>query len=400
MAVTPVHTTAVDADAPLVLTVTGGNIGAGSAGSILVVNAPFDPAVRYVATTGDDANHGGTRELPKKTIAAAVESLELVAWTRPCTVHVAPGLYPSQVELSVALPIRILGDGETPSDVVVSNAVASGNSRQHQRVFVLGNAGALVANLTMQKGEGYGTSQNGGNFYVNSDGGTVSNCLSEAGYTRDNSQGAGGYLDGGLVTHTVFRGNKSNSASISWANNRAGVLVVNKTARAENCLFAGNNQNKAVTLINVFGSGVLRNCTIVASELAATNEYCTAWSALNIGSTATAQNVVVAGVTNTVDGATCLPTGTVANFHSGAVDGDIAGRGFPSETIVGSAAALFRDCERGDWRPKSGGALVNSGENYAGMPATDLAGKNRRVGARVDIGCYEAAAAGLTLVVR
>ena len=71
LAVAPVFTTAVDADAALVLTVSGDTVGTASTATMTVVNATFDPAVRYVATTGDDANHGGTPELPKATIAAA-----------------------------------------------------------------------------------------------------------------------------------------------------------------------------------------------------------------------------------------------------------------------------------------------------------------------------------------
>ena len=96
-----------------------------------------------------------------------------------------------------------------------------------------------------------------------------------------------------------------------------------------------NNQNKAVTLINLGGSSVMRNCTIVDSGLSVTNDYCKEWSALRIASGATVQNVVIAGVTNTVDGSAVLPTGTVAKFANGAVDGDISELAFPEGTITG-----------------------------------------------------------------
>ena len=394
----PVYTTAVDADAELVLTVSGDTVETSSTATMTVVNASFDPAVRYVATTGDDANHGGTSALPKKTIGAAVASLEDIAQTMPCTVHVAPGLYPFQSELSIEGAIRIIGEGDTVSSVVVSNAQASGNSYQHQRLFVINHAEALVANLTMQKGEGYGD-QDGGNFYIGSAGGMVSNCFVEAGYARDNAQAAGARLDAGVVTHTVFRGNRSNSGSVNWEGNRAGVLQLNGSARAEDCLFDQNNQNKAVTLINLSGSSVMRNCTIVDSGLSVTNDYCKEWSALRIASGATVQNVVVAGVTNTVDGAAVLPTGSVAKFANGAVDGDISElAAFPEGTITGTASSFFKDYANGNYTPA--GPLVGKGANYEGMASVDLAGNPRKVGSKIDIGCYEASSSALMIVVR
>jgi hypothetical protein len=54
-----------------------------------------------------------------------------------------------------------------------------------------------------------------------------------------------------------------------------------------------------------------------------TNKYCEVFTPLRIDSGARAENIVIAGVTNTIDGAACLPSGTLANFINGAVDGDI-----------------------------------------------------------------------------
>lgn len=313
------------------------------------------------------------------------------------TIHVAPGLYPFQSELSIEGAIRIIGEGDTVSSVVVSNAHESSNARQNQRVFVINNADALIANLTMQKGEGY-QKQDGGNFYIGKAGGMVSNCVVEAGSVRDNARAAGSWLEAGLVTHTVFRGNKSKTESGSWADNRAGVLQLNGSARAENCLFTENSQDKPVTLINVSGTSVMRNCTIVNSGLQVTNDHCKSWSALNISSGATVQNVVVAGVTNTVDGAAVLPTGSVAKFANGAVDGDISELAFPEGTITGTAASFFKDYANGNYTPA--GPLVNKGANYEGMASVDLAGKKRLNGSKIDIGCYETSSSALMIVLR
>ena len=335
-----------------------------------------------------------TPETAAKTIAAALTVADDGA-----TIHVAPGLYAISSPLEVRTGIRILGDDPDPSRTIVSNTTGTSNANQNKRVFILRHADALVANITMQKGEGYSNNQ-GGNFYISAVGGMISNCVVEAGYTRDNAQGAGAYLDGGIVTHTVFRRNWSGSASANWDKGRAGLLVLNNSARCENCLFAGNNQYRAVRLINLNGTSVMRNCTIVNCSLSVTNEDCSSWSALNIASGVMVQNVVIAGVTNTVDGAKCKPTGTRANFVNGALDSSSEGTTFPADTIVGAAESFFKDYANGDYTPASGGPLYNAGANYEGMASVDLAGNPRKVGSRIDIGCYEARSSSFMIIVR
>ena len=401
VSVTPVYTSAVDADAILALSVSGAFVGTPSFGSIMIVNATYDPAVRYVATTGDDANHGGTPESPKKTIGAAVDSLASISQTLPCTVHVAPGLYPISKTIVVTNAISVLGDDSDPSRVLVSNTVDASYYNQSLRIFRIDHAGALVANLTMQRGQEYG---NGGDFNIGSAGGMVSNCVVEAGYTRDNGKASGAWLDAGVVTHTVFRKNWSSAGSVTWEGVRAGLLQLNGQARAENCLFVQNNQTASVRLINVHGSSVMRNCTIADSSLSKTNDACTTWCVLNIASGATVQNVVIAGVTNTIDGATCAITGTVANFRNGAFDGDATG--LPVGTVSGTAAAFFPHYAENvpyavKYRPKSGGPLYDKGADYAPMAAFDLSGvRPRRIGSHVDIGCYEGNAARTMLLIK
>ncbi len=406
ISVTPVFTVAVDADADIVLTVSGTNVGMPSTGTLTVFNATFDPAVRYVATTGNDANHGGTPELPKKTIAAAVNSLATVAQSRTCTVHVAPGLYPnSQPQIVVTNAIRVVGDDPDPSRTVVSNRQTTGWDHKNQRCFYVNHADAVVANLTMQKG-GVTDQQSGGNFYVGSAGGMVSNCVVEAGDTLLNSYAGGGRLDGGLVTHTVFRKNKCGSNSGSWqGSSRSGVLSLRGSSRAENCLFVDNRQDNAVVLIQLEGSAVLRNCTVADTALTTTNDYCKTFAALNIASGATVQNVVVVGVTNTLDGSTCAAAvGTATKFLNGAFDGDASA--LPAGTVVGTAASFFPHYAENvpyavKYRPKSGGPLADKGANYEPMALYDLSGvQKRKIGSHVDIGCYEGNAAGIVLVVK
>lgn len=385
VSVTPIYTTEVDADVALTLSVSGAFVGTPSSGSITIVNSQYDPSVRYVATTGSDENHGGTPDLPKKTIGAAIESLAAIVQTLPCTVHVAPGLYPISHPIVVTNSISVIGDDPDPSRVVVSNTVGAGYYNQDQRVFRLDHSEAFVANLTMQKGQDYG---HGGNLNIGSAGGMVSNCVVEAGYTRDNGKAGGAWLDAGVVTHTVFRKNNTSSGTVWWNGVTEGILHLGGNSRAENCLFDNNSQWVTVTLISVGGSAVLRNCSIVNTGLSATNSDYSVWSALKIDSGATVQNVVIAGVTNTIDGAACPPTGSgVANFLNGAFDGDVTG--LPEGTVTGTAAEFFKDYANGDYTPSFSGPLANVGVEYEGMAAVDLAGKKRKAGKHIDIGCYE-----------
>ena len=403
IAVTPVPADEVNEDANLVLTVSGALVGQSSTESLTVVNAGFDLAVRYVATTGDDANPGGTPESPKKTIAAAVAAVSPIAPTRTCIVHVAPGLYPIASPIVVTNAVRILGGDPDPSRVVVSNTFAVNWDNQNKRVFSLDHASALVANLTMQKGQYY-YGAHGGNLFIGSAGGTVSNCVVEAGGSSNNAQAAGAYLEGGLVTHSIFRKNKSGSGTAHWDGKWKGVLYMKGSSRVENSLFVDNPQTVPVVLIGLAGSSVMRNCTIVDTGLASTNEYCNVFAAINVESQgATVQNVVVAGVTNTIDGATCRIIGHADRFLDGAFDGDASA--LPVGTVVGTAASFFRNYAASDYKvkyqPKSGGPLYDKGADYSPLPLYDLSGeRKRKIGSHVDIGCYEGNGAATLVIVK
>ena len=393
IAVTPVPNDEVNEDLELVLTVAGTHVGQSSTASLTVLDAGFDLAVRYVATDGNDANSGGTPESPKKTIAAAVAAVSPIAPSRPCTIHVAPGLYPISSPIVVTNAIHIFGDDPDPSRTVVSNTLGAGDQHGNQRVFTINHPDVLIANLAMQDGSVWGDWSGGGNFLMDAAGGTVSNCIVEAGHVQWGGHvgGGGARMAGGLVTHTVFRKNYTVTGSSQWGDGayRAGVLMLMGNACAENCLLVDNPQSAATTIARLDGNAMMRNCSIVDSKLSQTSDLCKVFTPLRINSAnATVLNTVIAGVTNKIDGAACPPTGSgVANFLNGAFDGDVTG--LPEGTITGTAAEFFEDYTNGNYTPKADGPLVNVGTNYDGMAAVDLAGKRRKVGKGVDIGCYE-----------
>ena len=73
--------------------------------------------------------------------------------------------------------------------------------------------------------------------------------------------------------------------------------------------------------------------------------------------------------------------------------------GMPN-AVVGTAESFFKDYANGDYTPKAGGPLYNAGANYEGMASVDLAGNPRKVGSKIDIGCYEARSSALIIIVR
>ncbi len=324
--------------------------------------------------------------------------------TDGATIHVAPGRYTISTHINITKPIRILGEGDDPARVVISNTVKANYQSGVKRIFTLNNADAVIANLTMQNGSVWGDWTAGGNFQISSGGGMVSNCIVEGGFqVSGHAGGGGGHLEAGVVTHTVFRGNYV-AASTKEGQNKAGVLHLKGASRAENCLLVENPQSSAAVLVKLEGTSMLRNCTIVDSRLNSTNQYCTTFSPLVIGSTASAVNVVVAGVTNKSN-VVCKPTGTRANFVNGALDSSIEGTSFPTNTVVGPAESFFRNYAASEYKlkyqPKSDGPLYNAGADYSPMAAFDLSGVlPRKVAGHVDIGCYEGNAVGLIIIVK
>ena len=355
----------------------------------------------------DAAAENATPPYSSTATAAANIPEALAIATDGATIHVAEGLYKISNPLSVTSVVRILGDDPDPSRTIVSNTVSAGSNKGNHRVLYLNNAGALVANMTLQNGSSWGRTSSGCGFAIGTSGGMVSNCVVEACMTKGNQAMAGGaQLEGGCVTHTVFRKCKIGSDTTSNKNQgmsyEPGVLRLTKYSKAENCLFVDNTQEagKALTLIRLEDSATLRNCTIVDSGLGNTNQYCAVFTPIYLTSAnATVQNVVVAGVTNRIDGALCRPVWRrPANFLNGATDADIAGLGFPEGTVTGTASSFFKDYANGNYTPA--GPLVNKGANYEGMASVDLAGRARLVGRKVDIGCYEAGSSAFDIRVR
>ena len=94
-----------------------------------------------------------------------------------------------------------------------------------------------------------------------------------------------------------------------------------------------------------------------------------------------------------------LTFGKEARFANCAGDGGSVWGG--TDCVDGTPESFFRDYAAGDYRPSTGGPLFDKGANCEPIPAFDLSGvRPRKIGNRIDIGCYEANAALTMFILR
>ena len=381
--------------------------------------AGADASVQYVATTGDDANSGYFSEAPKRTIQAAVNTLAEAAGHG--TVRVAPGIYQTSINESVAIAdgvmanvaltnaIAVVGDTDNPEDVIVRNT--STYNQAQVIVFYLNHPGAFVANLTAENG--HRNAQDvlyGCNVAIDAAGGTVSNCIVRGANSIGNySRGAGAWLnsDSALLTHCVITNNSAATGGYQYTEG-IGVFVHVAAGKVANCLIADNHDSSGtaehtnekqdwangVAVVN----GALLNCTIATNEARYT-------AGVYLHPTGYATNVVVAGCVNRctsyVNDAPKFTDigfkGTLANASHCASDG---GEALDETCVAGTAESFFENMAAHDYRPAKGSRLVNKGVRYDGIAAFDLLGKKRVQGRAPDIGCYESAPSELVVIIR
>ena len=400
-----------------------------SARSLRAVFAPkgADASVQYVATTGDDANNGYSRESPKLTIQAAVDTL--AAKPGYGTVYVAPGPYERSSTESTAVAdhvkavvainsaIAVVGDTDNPEDVVVRNT--SMFNEAQVIVFYLNHPGALVANLTVESGHRYQPKTPFGcNVSIDVLGGTVSNCIMRGAVSGGNyARGAGAWLnsENALMTHCVVTNNSASGSGYQSTESGGkavygGIFVHIEKGTVDNCLIANNRDIGGSTPVEqdkqswssgvtVRNGGSLLNSTVVTNEARYTG-------GVYLYSTGYATNVVVAGCVNKCTwysgGEEPVYTdigfkGTIANASHCASDG---GEALDGTCIAGTAADFFADFNGGDYRLSKNSQLRNKGIEYDDIAEFDLVGKKRIQGRAPDIGCYEASPNAFLITVR
>ena len=373
-----------------------------------------DASVQYVSKEGgSDDNSGYFQGAPKATIQAAIDTL--AAKPGYGTVRVGGGTYDLQDTVMITNAIAVLGATGNPKDVILrAKDVATTTDMIALRV---NHADAFVANLVVENGHGYqqqSTPVHGSNVAIEGNGGTVSNCVIRGGtYNGMYARGVGAWLnsDAALLTHCVVTNNNTSGSSkqISGGNIYGGLFVHIEKGVVANCLIANNRDAGGTNVVTderqswacgvTVRNGCILNCTVVTNEARYTG-------GIYLYPEGYATNVVVAGCVNRctfyVNDAPKFTDigfkGTITNASHCASDG---GEALDDETCVaGTAAKFFRSMADCDYRPALDSPLINAGIAYEGIASFDLLGKKRVQGRAPDIGCFESAPSGLSVVIR
>ena len=325
---------------------------------------------------------------PYDTDANAASNVQdAVAATIPGgIIELAPGehLVSSTIEIAEAKTVR--GATGKSADAVLKAATGV-------RLVHLLNSGARIESLTLDCAE-KGCISHGAAVYVAAAGGTVSNCVIRNHRADTTHAGSAAYLTGAnaLITHCIVTNNYGGSN-----DRRCDALCLEAGARGENSLIAGNTSTRdtepgGVDLI----SSTLVNCTVAGNRALGANGV----GGIRVSDDSMVLNCAIAGNVTTGHDETWnnVNPDKYAVFTSCVFDGTTI-PGFKCVT-VGSSDELFRNFARGDYRPKKTGALVEGAEKGSVPGETDLAGRQRRIGPRPDIGCYEYPSYGLQLIVR
>ena len=332
------------------------------------------------------------------------------------TIHVKPGTYPGIGYPTLGSAVTIVGVGSR--DAVIFDAEQKG------RPFYLRHVSATLSGVTVRNGMSKSNAPYGGN--VSMDNGVVTNCVVKDGRTSGNdySNGLNIRMAGGLVIDSVVSGGAYTGA---W-HPSTGLNISMLAGRVSRCVISGArgcSTGNGSDAVNMQG-GVIENCLLTDNK--------TTGGAINInqnGATARAVNCTV--VTNSSSGSLVYSHGIFCNntsarvvncvlFENGGTAATEWGNKNPAcfyncafseaaaftganSTVKDLTDAAFRKYANGDYRPKSGGALVDAGTSwedylsFGAMSAADLLGNARVLHKLLDIGCYENQTSAATQVI-
>ncbi len=311
------------------------------------------------------------------------------------TLLLGEGVHETVDQISFSKAIAIRGVGATPEAVVVRNTTATPNTYYH-RTMEMNNPTGRIENLTIENGRV--KNSYGANLRLVA--GVVSNCVIRGGLAvADGGLAAGGGVElagSGILTHCVVTNNtvSGTSSQDAYAGGAVFLPYGAKTAKLLNTLVAYNryvpsdNEKRGAAGIR-FGGGneqvVVENCTVVSNVVegsitsGSAGAFCNSWST-------TVRNTVFAG--NYVTG---LGACSSVNFesHMNVVNCAMDDAAWNQYCVSGPVSAMFRNFAAGDFRPLSGGILYNKGATPSVAASVDLAGADRVMFGRIDVGCYE-----------
>lgn len=381
--------------------------------SVLAADLLESVFVKTPENGGNDANSGESWELAKATIGEALNAVAAKG-----TVTVGPGTYVvtaaggkvgTDPGLAVASGVKLVSS-EGPEKTIITPDPATATDAS--TVLNIGDAGTMVSGFAISDGRACGV-------YFSAAGAVLTNCIvrNMLSKTTNNKNIYGIYLkSAGTVSHCVI---SNNMASISGGTTKTGVGVsMEQAGTVTDCLIADNRMSGIGTLSGdtTAGAGVsmtagtLRNCLIVGNSddskygaavkiTKGTIQNCTI--AGNITSAAASSG----GLWITSTGAkTLINTIVYGNLSSGAyANWKNDGTGTLTATYNNADPAFSKTdgnisvdpAFAADWT-LGASDCVDGGFNQDWMVgAKDIAGNDRIVNERVDMGCYEKTAGAL-----
>ena len=371
----------------------------------------------YVSTTGSDSNDGLSRDSAFATIAKAVSVA--ADGKKIC---VLKGLYEVSAAISVSKGVTIIGDTGDPADVIVRNTKAgptktsTGNTFGANRVFELNNAGAVVAGIAVEGGQIGGASDSkGGNILIDSNGGTVTNCIIRnaimcaIGPGNYPKTGAGGAAiacqsGNGLITHCVITNNFATrgGTTIKFGQWGGSVVHVQNGGVLRESLVARNsvaNDNVASVVFLGSANTLMENCTIAENSVEGTEGdlYPIMMLPANTGAAQNPliRNTLIYGNTDATGSKKLFTSAWESNYSSYLANAYVRFVNCATDATLPSGLTMINSgiSLTSDFRPVEGSSVVDAGATMISSVSLDLAGNPRVQGNAVDIGCYEYGAA-------
>lgn len=352
------------------------------------------PAVVY-ANSANAANAHFPYDTPETATPDLAEAIEIAG--NGSTILVADGTYTAEgtYGFSIDKALRVMSVSGNPAGCILS----SQGSGTHRTVTV-NNPDAIVAGFTIR--DGYISSQVAGASLLFRDlGGMVSNCVVSLGRSGGwNGDGAlAAVAERGRLTHSILEQGLCNGDQ--QKDQKTACVTI--WGLVDNCLIRDfNRANDNQNIVMVHSGGKLLNCTIVNGLCNTTTKDggTTDCVAVRAETGARVENCAIAGVRhdNGDDTFSVRAWNGDANcFTNCATDTESP----INESCIKVTTAAFKNFANADYRAAGASSpLVNAGVNNELAEGTDFTCRFRKIGPRMDIGCYEHQANAMVITVR